>query len=185
MNKLLDASPALNCERWWYFVCRPYKSDACPNQDSDDTEGLRCRAWMNSSQMKFSCIILSLFHNCLNHSCTTFKGLIIFVFQITYLYSLDGLFFFSSRYWGLGFLQPSKTCGKNVLIAKLVTTKGFNWDAMKRTLLTVVGALCWWAKARSAGLRPFLLWVGELGLTHYTNRTLLKDQSLHKPSTQK
>ena len=25
-----------------------------------------------------------------------------------------------------GFLQPSKTCGKNVLIAKLVTTKGFN-----------------------------------------------------------
>jgi len=50
---------------------------------------------MNSSQMTFSSIILSLFHNCLNHGCTTFKGLIIFVFRITYLYSLDGLFFFS------------------------------------------------------------------------------------------
>lgn len=109
---------------------------------------------MNSSQMTFSCIILSLFHNCLNHSCTTFKGLIIFVFQISYLYSLDGLFFFSSRYWGLGFLQPLKTCGKNVLIAKLLTTKAFLTNAMNRTLLKVVGAFY------VDGLKPVLLGYG-------------------------
>ena len=34
------------------------------------------------------------------------------------------------------------------------------------------------------GLGPILQWVGELGLTHYSSRTLLKGQFLHKTSAQ-
>ena len=34
-------------------------------------------------------------------------------------------------------------------------------------------------------LRPFLLWVGNLGLTHYLSRTLLRGQSIHKTNIPK
>ena len=42
-----------------------------------------------------------------------------------------------------------------------------------------VGAFC------TLGLRSILLWVGELGLTHCSSRSLLKGQSMHKTSTPK
>ena len=52
-------------------------------------------------------------------------------------------------------------------------------DKKTKHILIFVGALY------ALGLGSFLLWVGELGLSRYPNRTLLKGPSVYKTSIQK